>query len=174
MFGLFLWVFFKQWPLTQYSLDLFIPRANLARWVLFFERRWFLQFPWTGIWCFHVFCTIGLYPSRNRLLNPTLTLYATSPSVKFLRLSIQRWKVKSFEGKVWMENIANTFQVDYLEGHQHHCLKTSNSIDAHRGLKGQGVPSEKLSHQNAIKHKKGPPIFSDSPKYPLKRIWSKP
>jgi hypothetical protein len=38
------------------------------------------------------------------------------------------------------------------------------SIDAHKG--GLGVRSEKLSHKNAIKHEKGPPRFSDKPKYP--------
>ncbi len=41
--------------------------------------------------------------------------------------------------------------------------------------RGRGVRPEKLSHKNAIQHKKGdPPRFSDNPKYPLKRIWPKP
>jgi hypothetical protein len=37
------------------------------------------------------------------------------------------------------------------------------SIDAQRG---RGVRSEKLSHKNVTKHKRGPPRFYDKPKDP--------
>ncbi len=38
-----------------------------------------------------------------------------------------------------------------------------------------GIRSEKMSIKTAIKQKEeDPPRFSDSPKYPLKRIWPKP
>jgi hypothetical protein len=51
-------------------------------------------------------------------------------------------------------------------------------IDEHRGEGGgRGVRSEKLSHKNAIKHKKGkksgPPRFSDNPKNPPKKNLAK-
>ena len=35
-----------------------------------------------------------------------------------------------------------------------------------------GKVFEKFGHKNAIKHKRELPRFSDSPKYPLKRIWA--
>jgi hypothetical protein len=49
------------------------------------------------------------------------------------------------------------------------------NIDAHR-VEGVGpVRSGKLSHKNAIKHKKGTLLdFMTTPSIPLKRIWPKP